>query len=317
VAGKESSGNKKAVQLGMFGEDAKGRKGAEAGDDVPGIRVGTCGFSYRDWVGPFYPPGTKAREMLEFYAQRFSAVEIDSTYYRVPSPKSFEAMAERTPPGFLFSVKLPGAATHLPADVTAIPPEVGEFRRALQPLAEHGKLACGLMQFPNSFKPSGNAEKRLRALRRALPEIDLVAEFRHRDWQSNATLELLAELGIGWSNVDMPHFSKLLRESADATSEIAYLRFHGRNVKQWWRPETPDLRYDYLYSAEELEPWVDRAGDLRASAGVRETLAFFNNHRGGQAVRNAEMFRAMLEARLAGRGGRASKGSKKKTKATS
>jgi uncharacterized protein YecE (DUF72 family) len=85
------------------------------------------------------------------------------------------------------------------------------------------------------------------------------------------------------------------------------VRFHGRNFKQWWRPETPDLRYDYLYAAEELEPWVDRVADLRASAGVRETLAFFNNHRGGQAVRNADMFRAMLEARLAGRRSRASK----------
>ena len=293
----------------MFADREKPKK--KKGDGVPGIRVGTCGFSYRDWIGPFYPPGTKPREMLEYYAREFSAVEIDSTYYRVPSPQSFEAMAQRTPPGFLFSVKLPGAATHLPADVTAMPPEIGEFRRALEPLAESGKLACALMQFPNSFKPSPNAEKRLRALRRALSEIELVAEFRHRDWQSNATLELLAELGIGWSNVDMPHFAKLLRESADATSEIAYVRFHGRNVKQWWRPETPDLRYDYLYSAEELEPWVDRVADLRASAGVRETLAFFNNHRSGQAVRNAEMFEAMLEARLAGRGGRASKPSKK------
>jgi uncharacterized protein YecE (DUF72 family) len=293
------------------GETPPRVKAKKKGDDVPGIRVGTCGFSYRDWIGPFYPPGTKPREMLEHYARAFSAVEIDSTYYRVPSAASFESMAERTPPGFLFSVKLPGAATHLPADVTAIPPEIGEFRRALEPLAASGKLACGLMQFPNSFKPSPNAEKRLRALRRALPEMQLVAEFRHRDWQANATLELLAELGIGWSNVDMPHFAKLLRESADATSEIAYVRFHGRNVKQWWRPETPDLRYDYLYSAEELEPWVDRVADLRASAGVRETLAFFNNHRSGQAVRNAETFRAMLEARLAGPRGRASKGSKK------
>lgn len=285
-------------------------------DDVPGVRVGTCGYSYKDWVGPFYPAGMKAREMLEFYAQAFSAVEIDSTYYRVPSAASFASMAERTPKGFLFSVKLPGAATHLPADATLMPPEVREFREAIEPLAESGKLACGLMQFPNSFKPSPNGEKRLRALRRALREMPLVAEFRHRDWQTHATLELLAELEIGWCNVDMPHFSKLLRESSDAVGQVAYVRFHGRNVKQWWRPETPDLRYDYLYSAEELEPWVDRVADLRAEAGVRETLAFFNNHRSGQAVRNAEMFRAMLEARLAGRRSRASK-QKKTSSATS
>ena len=290
------------MQLPMFVE-----KGEIVGDDVPGIRVGTCGFSYRDWVGVFYPPGIKARAMLEFYAQHFSAVEIDSTYYRIPAPSAFASMAERTPGGFLFSVKLPGAATHLPADAGVLPPEVREFRLAVEPLVEARKFACGLMQFPNSFKPSVSAEKRLRALRRALREMPLVAEFRHRDWQSNATLELLAELEIGWCNADMPHFSKLLRESADATAEVGYVRFHGRNVKQWWRPETPDARYDYSYSVEELQPWVERVADLRADAGVRETLAFFNNHRSGQAVRNAETFRAMLEARLTGRRGRASK----------
>jgi uncharacterized protein YecE (DUF72 family) len=244
--------------------------------------------------------------MLEAYARSFSAVEIDSTYYRVPAPATFASMAERTPEHFRFSVKLPGAATHLPADVSALPAEVKEFRAALKPLVKSGKLVCGLAQFPNSFKPSLEAERRLRALRKALKDVPLVAEFRHRDWQAHATLELLTELGIGWCNVDMPHFSKLLRESADVTSEIAYVRFHGRNYKQWWRPETPDLRYDYTYSAEELEPWVDRVADLRAASGVRETLAFFNNHRRGQAVRNAEQFRAMLEARLVGRPSRAS-----------
>jgi uncharacterized protein YecE (DUF72 family) len=279
---------------------------ARGGADVPGVRVGTCGFSYRDWVGVLYPPGTKSREMLEIYARSFSAVEIDSTYYRVPAPAVFASMAERTPDAFRFSVKLPGAATHLPAGVTALPPEVKEFRTALKPLVASGKLLCGLAQFPNSFKPSVEAEKRLRALRKALKDMPLVAEFRHRDWQAHSTLELLTELGIGWCNVDMPHFSKLLRESADVTSEIAYVRFHGRNFKQWWRPEKPDLRYDYTYSAEELEPWVDRVADLRAASGVRETLAFFNNHRRGQAVRNAEQFRAMLEARLVGGSSRAS-----------
>jgi uncharacterized protein YecE (DUF72 family) len=288
--------------LGGAGPDGAAPRSA----DVPGIRVGTCGFSYRDWIGVLYPPGTKSKDMLEIYAGFFSAVEIDSTYYRVPAPATFAAMAERTPEGFRFSVKLPGAATHLPADVRALPAEIKEFRAALQPLVKSGKFVCGLAQFPNSFKPSAEAERRLRALRKALPKLPLVAEFRHRDWQAHSTLELLAELGIGWCNVDMPHFSKLLRESADATSDIGYVRFHGRNYQQWWRPETPDLRYDYTYSAEELEPWVDRVADLRAASGVRETLAFFNNHRRGQAVRNAEQFRAMLEARLVGRPSRAS-----------
>jgi uncharacterized protein YecE (DUF72 family) len=142
----------------------------------------------------------------------------------------------------------------------------------------------------------------LTALRRALADVRLVAEFRHRSWQTPETLALLRALDVGWCNVDMPRFSKLLRPSADAVGPIAYLRFHGRNVAEWWRPKTPEARYDYEYRADELEPWVDRVADLRASAGVRETLAFFNNHRQAQAVRNARLFRAMLEARLGGRG---------------
>src|SRR5947209_10981943 len=201
------------MQLPLLGGEGPGAP-VRGGADLPGIRVGTCGFSYRDWVGVLYPVGTKAKEMLELYARSFSAVEIDSTYYRVPAPATFASMAERTPPGFRFSVKLPGAATHLPADVTALPPEIKDFRAALKPLVASGKFLCGLAQFPNSFKPSAEAERRLRALRKALPEMPLVAEFRHRDWQAHATLELLAELGIGWCNVDMTQFSKMLRVSA-------------------------------------------------------------------------------------------------------
>lgn len=277
-------------------------------EDVPGIRVGTCGYSYADWIGPFYPRGTPRRAMLEYYATAFGAVEIDSTYYAVPQPRTFASMAERTPSGFRFAVKAPGAATHLPADAAALPPEVDDFRAALEPLAESGKLTCVLLQFPHGFAPSPAATRRLRALAHALREHDLVAEFRHRAWQSGETLELLGELGIGWCNVDMPGFSKLLRPSADAVGPIAYVRFHGRNLREWWRPSTPDARYDYEYRAEELQPWVDRVADLRASAGVRETLAFFNNHRRGQAVRNAEMFREMLEARLLERNRASAKG---------
>ncbi|MFN2459677.1 MAG: DUF72 domain-containing protein [Candidatus Velthaea sp.] len=265
---------------------------------IPPILVGTCGYSYKDWIGTYYPPRTKPSSMLSYYAAHFHAVEIDSTYYRVPAPNSFATMVERTPPHFRFAVKLPGSATHVPRGGTPLPTEIPAFREAIEPLVRAGRLSCALMQFPHSFAPSPAAEKRLAELRDALADIALVAEFRNRAWQTHDTLALLESLGVGWCNVDEPQFSKLLRPSADVVGPIAYVRFHGRNYQQWWNAKTGDLRYDYLYTAEELEPWAQRLVDLRANADVREVLAFFNNHRRGQAVRNAEMLSAMLETRL-------------------
>src|SRR5437016_4709450 len=104
------------------------------------IFVGTCGFSYKDWVGPFYPSGMKPAAMLEYYAGRFPAVEIDSTYYAIPKPSVFEGMAARTPSGFRFAVKAPGSVTHLPDDG---PPErapMTEFMASLAPLRAANKL---------------------------------------------------------------------------------------------------------------------------------------------------------------------------------
>ncbi|HZO95000.1 MAG TPA: DUF72 domain-containing protein [Candidatus Baltobacteraceae bacterium] len=262
------------------------------------VAIGTCGFSYADWVGPVYPSGTKPAAMLELYARRFPIVEIDSTYYRVPGVATFASMARRTPPEFRFTAKLPGSATHVPAEAAGrVHPDVEAFRAAVAPLVEAGKFAAALMQFPTSFRPNDATRDHLAVLRRALPDLPLVAEFRHREWQTAATLKLLEELGVGLVNVDEPHFHALPRPSSDVTSEIAYVRFHGRNYAQWWKGDNT-TRYDYLYPAEELEPWADRLVDVATSPRVREVLAFFNNHRRGQAVRNAEMFEAMVETRF-------------------
>jgi uncharacterized protein YecE (DUF72 family) len=155
------------------------------------ISVGTCGFSYKDWVGPVYPAGTKPAEMLPLYANMFSVVEIDSTYYGVPARATVEAWARRTPPGFRFSAKLPGTGTHVPqAALGLVHDDVALFRAALEPLVAAGKFVCALMQFPNSFRPSDATLEHVRALREALRDIPLVAEFRHREWQSGATLDL-------------------------------------------------------------------------------------------------------------------------------
>src|SRR6202042_1662088 len=124
-----------------------------------------------------------------------------------------------------------------------------------------------------------------------------VAEFRHREWQTDETLQLLRGLDVGLVAVDEPQFDSLPRPLTDATSGIAYVRFHGRNYEQWWKGDNV-TRYDYLYTAEELAPWAERIADLAANPEVREVFAFFNTHRQGQAARNAETFEAMLATRF-------------------
>jgi uncharacterized protein YecE (DUF72 family) len=265
---------------------------------IPSVSVGTCGYSYKDWIGPVYPSGTRPSEMLDLYARHFTTVEIDATYYRVPGASTFESMARRTPPGFRFAAKLPGTGTHLPDPAAVgVHADVLQLRQNVAPLIDAGKFACFLAQFPNSFRPSAATRSYLEVLREALDDVALVAEFRHREWQTSDTLELLRGLHIGLVNVDEPHFKTLPRASSDVTSPIAYVRFHGRNAADWWRGSNV-TRYDYSYRPDEIAPWADRIVDIVADPGVREVYAYFNNHARGQSVRNAEMFEEMLRERL-------------------
>jgi uncharacterized protein YecE (DUF72 family) len=258
------------------------------------VFVGTCGWSYRDWIGPFYPNGIKAAAMLPYYAERFPAVEVDATYYRIPSAATFANMAARTPDAFRFSVKLPGSLTHLPVEAgLGVHDDAPVFRDALEPLLAAGKLAAVLAQFPYSFHPAGATRDYLRALRAALPDLPFVCEFRSREWQRADTLELLAEIDAGWCNVDEPRFEQLPHPSSDVVGALGYVRFHGRNAKQWWHGDNAE-RYDYAYVPEELAPWTERVAEIAAAA--KQTYVFFNNHRFGKAVRSADLFASLLTA---------------------
>ncbi len=259
------------------------------------LHIGTCGFSYRDWVGPFYPPGIKSLDMLPFYAEQFGCVEIDSTYYAIPKPRLFESMDQRTPPSFRFAVKAPGSITHLPADTSPDPQEAASFRSSLEPISAAGKLGAVLAQFPHSFRPGREGYRRLEWLRDQWPDLNLIAEFRHRAWQGDETLANLRSLNIGWCNVDEPRFASLMRPGSEVTSNVGYVRFHGRNYGKWWKQErAAHERYDYLYTSEELTEWVPRIAAVDEQA--KETYVFFNNHHLGKAARNARELAATLRS---------------------
>jgi len=254
-----------------------------------GIFIGTSGYSYQDWVGPVYPPGTPKTDFLNLYADRFNAVEVNYTYYRMPTRATLSAMADKAGGRVRFAVKLTDVFTHARSASEA---EVVEFLRAVEPLADRGVLGCLLAQFPWSFRPSAEAIGHLRALAVRFAGHRLVIEVRNREWVSMDFFSLLKEVGAGFCCVDEPQIQGLLPPLEVVTSPVAYLRFHGRNAAKWWTHERPEERYDYRYSPEELAPWIPRIRRMQENAA--ETYVFFNNHFEGKAVANAEGLIRML-----------------------
>ena len=160
---------------------------------APAFLVGTSGYSFDDWVGPFYPPGTPRQRFLETYARHFDCVEINATHYRIPSPHTFERMAQRTPPAFRFIVKLHGAVTH---ERVLDPAQVRAFHDAVAPLAAAGKHHGMLAQFPWGFRRDEAAKAHLVRMRAAFPEGPLWVEFRHDSWMHPHLPEWLRAHGL-------------------------------------------------------------------------------------------------------------------------
>lgn len=255
------------------------------------ILIGCAGYSYADWKGVFYPPGTAAGEMLSYYARQFPFTELNTTYYRMPTAALLGSMEAKTPPGFLFFIKAYSAFTHK-RDATG--EDFGLFSEALRPLEEVGKLAGVLAQFPNSFRRNDENRDYLRHLREQWPDLTIAVEFRHREWvEDEATFELLEDEQLTYVCVDEPGFKGLVPPLIRATARIGYVRFHGRNYQKWWQHAKPEERYDYLYNEAELQEWVPRL--LTLERRTEKTYVSMNNHRRGQATINGRMLKELLE----------------------
>ena len=291
------------------------------------ILIGTSGYSFADWVGPFYPPGMRSGDFLAFYARHFDVVEVNSTYYRIPPPRMIAQMEQKTPAGFRFVVKLNQAMTHEGARAPGL---YHEFLAAIDPLKQAGKYDGLLAQFPWAFKRTPEALQHLDVLRERLPGEPLFVEFRHDSWNVPETGPWLRERQLGFCAVDEPALKGLMPPITMVTAEDAYVRFHGRNATNWWgggecrsgapapaapapaaepprdlfgervpapategrgRPPSGD-RYDYNYSVPELKEWLGRIQELAQQA--RRTYLFFNNCHAGQAARNAKLMQEML-----------------------
>lgn len=257
------------------------------------IYIGTSGYSYDDWIGPFYPEGTKKSEFLAYYRQHFPTTELNFTYYRMPTAGMLANISNKVSPGFLFAVKVPGEITHEREDDPL--PGVARFNEALVPLKEEDKFACALAQFPSSFHATAANKDYLKQLRQGFGDTRVVVEFRNREWMSEETFDLLRENDFGYCCVDQPQFESLMPPIAIATSEVAYARFHGRNYQKWWHHEEAWERYDYEYKREELAEWVPKIIGLDQQKETMLTLIYMNNHWEGQAPASANLMRDLLQ----------------------
>jgi uncharacterized protein YecE (DUF72 family) len=289
------------------------------------IYVGTCSWAEKSFVkSDFYPPGVRTpSERLRYYAGRFATVEIDASYFALLPPAYSRRWVEDTPPGFLMNAKAfglftghraavkrlpPGFASLLPAplrgaaDVTIrdVPEEFRNacwdaFREFLAPLADAGRLGYVLFQLPPGARYATETLDEMARWRGELAGRRIAVEFRHRSWSRHPeVMDTLSQLGLAYVMVDLPDLPWLMPPVEAVTSDIAVIRFHGRNREGWARPgASTDQRYNYAYSGEELRQW---AGVVRRLAERTDKLyAMFNNHVGGAMARDAQTLAGLLE----------------------
>jgi uncharacterized protein YecE (DUF72 family) len=197
-------------------------------------------------------------------------------------------------PDFVFTAKLNRLFTHERGQATEH--DESDFRSGIEPLVTANKLGALLLQFPWSFKNTEEERSYLVRLLKRFQDYPLVLEVRHASWNTPEMYELLEQLQVGICNIDQPLFSKSIKPSAMSTSRIGYVRLHGRNYQHWFREEAPrDDRYDYLYSHEELEPWLVRIKEI--AKHTQESYVITNNHFRGQAVVNALELKSTIEGK--------------------
>ena len=295
------------------------------------VRIGTASWTDPTMVAPgvFYPPdASTAEDRLRYYADQFPIVEVDATYYALPSRRMGEAWLERTPPYFTFDIKAHALMTGQPSEVKRLPKEIREelplelvdkgriygkdlpaelydaiwdtFLDALKPLHSAGKLGAVFLQYPRWFFPSNESRDAIVDARRRLADVGMAVEFRNGSWfnEKNAerTVRFLEKYAIPFVMVDEPQTKSSLPPLYAVTSpELAVVRFHGRRVETWEAKGIPVVeRFRYLYDTDELGEWVPRV--RQAAAAARDVHVLMNNCYANYGTTNARELAALLQA---------------------
>jgi uncharacterized protein YecE (DUF72 family) len=270
------------------------------------IRIGTAGWSYKDWDGIFYPSGMQRRKQhaLEYLARFFDTTEINTSFYGPLKPELAKLWCRKVAAvnkNFLFTAKLYRAFTHSPLSImeptsaASIRPsddDESRTREGLDALANEGRFGALLIQFPISFKNTSLNREYLDRLLRQFIEYPRVVEVRHSSWNDPATLAAFAQKDVGFCNIDQPLLGRSLAPTEHVTGPIGYVRLHGRNYEQWFDSDNRNDRYNYLYSEKELEGWKDRIRSVASRA--QKTYVITNNHFESKAGVNALELKAMI-----------------------
>lgn len=258
--------------------------------------IGTAGWSYPHWNGVVYPktqaPGSHP---LEIVSRHLDLVEINSSFYQFLKPEVVRLWMRKVDanPRFQFTAKLHQRFTHTRIVEDA---EVAAFKEGLWPLLRGRKLGALLMQFPWSFRFTGENCEFLIRLRRAFHEFPLAAEMRHSSWMAEEAIGTFLDYRVGFCNIDQPEYMRAMPPTALLTSAVGYVRLHGRNPKNAlgsYERGAPRLRqHDYLYSEAELAEWAERI--QRVQRHSEQTFVVFNNDAGGKSFVNALQLRALM-----------------------
>ena len=254
------------------------------------ILIGTSGYFYDDWTGAFYPEGTAKKDYLTYYAGHFRVLELNFSYYRIPETRQSGRMLESSEGNLDFVVKAYRGLTHEISE-NSIKEFLPRFMEGISPFTDGGKLGAILLQFPQSFHYTAGNRFYIKALIESLVPHPVVVEFRRKEWLKESVYNALRELGAGFVCVDEPSLPSLIPSLGISTSDIGYVRFHGRNKKNWYGTDAK-RRYDYLYSMDELKEWVQKIRGLAEKTD--RVFVFFNNHAKAQAVTNARMLINLL-----------------------
>ena len=282
----------------------------------PQLRIGTAGWSYKDWEGIFYPPGMRGRREhpLEYLARFFDTTEINTSFYGPLKPELAKLWCRKVAPvnkNFLFTAKLYRAFTHSPMAVmeptsaaTIRPTDEDEARtrEGLDAIANQGLLGALLIQFPVSFKNTSLNREYIERLLRQFIEYPRVVEVRHSSWNDPATLASFAQKNVGFCNIDQPLLGRSLAPTEHVTGAIGYIRLHGRNYEHWFSDKSSaeqgsdsdnrNDRYNYLYNERELAGWKDRI--LNIAEKAQATYVITNNHFESKAGVNALELKSMI-----------------------
>ncbi|MGB9071048.1 MAG: DUF72 domain-containing protein [Terriglobales bacterium] len=278
-------------------------------ENAPRIRIGTAGWSYKDWDGILYPPEVTRKKVhpVEFLARFFDVIEINTSFYGHIRPEIGRLWCRKAAavnPYFLFTAKLHRSFTHSPLAVmeptsaASIRPNDEDeklAREGLESLAVEGKLGALLIQFPVSFKNTSLNREYLEQLLRQFIEYPRVVEVRHESWNQPATMAEFARQGVGFCNIDQPLLGRSLEPTEHVTSGIGYVRLHGRNYEQWFDSDNRNDRYNYLYKPAELETWKEKVEVIARKA--ESTFVIANNHFQAKAAVNALELRYLLSGK--------------------